>query len=75
MRKKNLILVTVVALAASMTMQSCIGSFALFNKVKNWKQKLLTWNSFQPKEKQDNRYHAEEIDYEKYIANLQGGNL
>ena len=45
------------------------------NKVKNWKQKLLTWNSFQPKEKQDNRYHAEEIDYEKYIANLQGGNL
>ena len=36
MRKKNLILVTVVALAASMTMQSCIGSFALFNKVKNW---------------------------------------
>ena len=36
MRKKNLILVTVVALAASMTMQSCIGSFALFNKVKSW---------------------------------------
>ena len=36
MRKKNLILVTVVALAASMTMQSCIGSFALYNKVKNW---------------------------------------
>ena len=24
------------ALAASMTMQSCIGSFALFNKVKDW---------------------------------------
>ena len=36
MRKKNLILVTVVALSASMMMQSCIGSFALFNKVKNW---------------------------------------
>ena len=36
MRKKHLILVTVVALAASMSMQSCIGSFALFNKVKNW---------------------------------------
>lgn len=36
MRKKHLILVTVVALTASMTMQSCIGSFALFNKVKNW---------------------------------------
>ena len=36
MRKKHLILVTVVALMASMTMQSCIGSFALFNKVKSW---------------------------------------
>lgn len=36
MRKKHLILVTVVALTASMAMQSCIGSFALFNKVKNW---------------------------------------
>ena len=36
MRKKNLILATVVALSASMMMQSCIGSFALFNKVKNW---------------------------------------
>ena len=36
MRKKHLILATVVALSASMMMQSCIGSFALFNKVKNW---------------------------------------
>ena len=38
MRKKHLILVTVVALMTSMTMQSCIGSFALFNKVKNWNE-------------------------------------
>lgn len=36
MRKKHLILAIVVALSASMMMQSCIGSFALFNKVKNW---------------------------------------
>lgn len=36
MRKKQLIVATVVALSASMMMQSCIGSFALFNKVKNW---------------------------------------
>jgi hypothetical protein len=36
MRKKQLIIATVVALSASMMMQSCIGSFALFNKVKNW---------------------------------------
>ena len=36
MRKKHLIVATVVALSASMMMQSCIGSFALFNKVKNW---------------------------------------
>ena len=36
MRKKKLIVATVVALSASMMMQSCIGSFALFNKVKNW---------------------------------------
>ena len=35
MRKKHLIVATVVALSASMMMQSCIGSFALFNKVKN----------------------------------------
>lgn len=38
MRKKNLIIVTVVALSASMMMQSCIGSFALFNKVKSWNE-------------------------------------
>jgi len=38
MRKKNLILATVVALSASMMMQSCIGSFALFNKVKAWNE-------------------------------------
>ena len=38
MRKKHLILATVVALSASMMMQSCIGSFALFNKVKNWNE-------------------------------------
>ena len=36
MRKKHLIVATVVALSASMMMQSCIGSFALFNKVKSW---------------------------------------
>lgn len=36
MRKKQLIVATVVALSASMMMQSCIGSFALFNKVKAW---------------------------------------
>ena len=36
MRKKQLIVATVVALSASMMMQSCIGSFALFNKVKSW---------------------------------------
>ena len=38
MKKKHLILATVVALSASMMMQSCIGSFALFNKVKNWNE-------------------------------------
>ena len=36
MKKKKLIIATVVALSASMMMQSCIGSFALFNKVKAW---------------------------------------
>ena len=36
MRKKNLVIATVVALSASMMLQSCIGSFALFNKVKTW---------------------------------------
>ncbi len=36
MRKKQFIVATVVALSASMMMQSCIGSFALFNKVKDW---------------------------------------
>ena len=36
MRKKSMIIATVVALSASMMMQSCIGSFALYNKVKNW---------------------------------------
>ena len=36
MKKKHLIVVTVVALSVSMMMQSCIGSFALFNKVKTW---------------------------------------
>ena len=36
MRKKKLIIATIVALSASMMMQSCIGSFALFNKVKDW---------------------------------------
>ena len=38
MRKKHLIVATVVALSASMMMQSCIGSFALFNKVKAWNE-------------------------------------
>lgn len=36
MKKKSLIIVTLVALSASLMMQSCIGSFALFNKVKAW---------------------------------------
>ena len=36
MKKKSLIIATVMALSASMMMQSCIGSFALFNKVKTW---------------------------------------
>jgi len=36
MRKRNLFVAIVVALSASMMMQSCIGSFALFNKVKAW---------------------------------------
>ena len=36
MRKKSMIIAIVVALSASMMMQSCIGSFALYNKVKNW---------------------------------------
>ena len=40
MRKKHLIVVTVVALSASMMMQSCIGSFALFNKVKSWNDQV-----------------------------------
>ena len=38
MRKKHLVVATVIALSASMMMQSCIGSFALFNKVKNWNE-------------------------------------
>ena len=38
MKKKQLIVATVVALSASMMMQSCIGSFALFNKVKTWNE-------------------------------------
>lgn len=40
MKKKSLILVTVVALSASMMLQSCIGSFALYNKVKNWNDRV-----------------------------------
>ena len=36
MRKKSMIIAIIVALSASMMMQSCIGSFALYNKVKNW---------------------------------------
>lgn len=38
MRKKQLVVATVVALSASMMMQSCIGSFALYNKVKDWNE-------------------------------------
>lgn len=38
MRKKKLIVATVVALSASIMMQSCIGSFALYNKVKAWNE-------------------------------------
>ena len=40
MRKKHLIIATVVALSASMMMQSCIGSFALYNKVKAWNDQV-----------------------------------
>ena len=40
MRKKKLIVATVVALSASMMMQSCIGSFALYNKVKAWNDQV-----------------------------------
>ncbi len=40
MRKKHLIVAAVVALSASMMMQSCIGSFALFNKVKSWNDRV-----------------------------------
>ena len=36
MRKRRLIIAIVVAISASMMMQSCIGSFALYNKVMNW---------------------------------------
>ena len=36
MKKKSMIIAIVVALSASMMMQSCIGSFALYNKVKAW---------------------------------------
>ena len=36
MKKKHLIIATVVALSASTMMQSCIGSFALYSKVKDW---------------------------------------
>ena len=35
MRKRRLIIAIVVAISASMMMQSCIGSFALYNKVKS----------------------------------------
>ncbi len=38
MRKKHLAIAVVVALSASMMMQSCIGSFALYNKVKTWNE-------------------------------------
>ena len=40
MRKKKLIVATVVALSASLMMQSCIGSFALYNKVKAWNDQV-----------------------------------
>ena len=40
MRKKYLIVATVMALSASMMMQSCIGSFALYNKVKDWNDQV-----------------------------------
>ena len=42
MRKKQLVVATVVALSASMMMQSCIGSFALYNKVKDWNEHVGT---------------------------------
>ena len=40
MSKKKFIVATVVALSASMMLQSCIGSFALFNKVKAWNSQV-----------------------------------
>ncbi len=44
------------------------------NKVKNWKQKLLTWNNHAKEDKQDNRIHFDSsMDYEKYYINLEEG--
>ena len=40
MRKKHLIVATVVTVSVSLMMQSCIGSFALFNKVKAWNDQV-----------------------------------
>ena len=40
MKKKQLIVATIVAISASVMMQSCIGSFALFNKVRAWNDQV-----------------------------------
>jgi len=40
MRKKQLIIVTVTALATSVMLSSCLGSFAMFNKVKAWNEQV-----------------------------------
>lgn len=43
------------------------------NKVRNWKQKLLTWNKFQPpKQEVSNKFHDDDtiIDIRKYYDNF-----
>ena len=40
MRKSYLTIAVVLALGASMTLQSCLGSFALSNKVLNWNRQV-----------------------------------
>jgi len=40
MKKKHLAVAVVVALTASLTLSSCLGSFAMFNKVKAWNEQV-----------------------------------
>jgi len=40
MKKRHLILVTVIMLTASLTLSSCIGSFTMFNRVKAWNEQV-----------------------------------